>query len=301
MADKKCAPNVEYKDGSCLSISLLKHIAENENKKNPNDKIKISDNKKELVDNLEKKLKSKCSDQLCWLSLVKNSTNDDIKEEINNTIRPLGPKGKHEWLSTTDINDVVSQYEKQFNDFIFLGAVPADFEQLISSQASNINFDDFEKDKKYQIGMVINLDDHTQGGSHWVALYINLKKNQIYYFDSFAKKPSKRTKLFINKIFNFLYNKKYGKKININKLLSDLKSDKNSVKLPSFSVKYNTVQHQFKNSECGVYSLNFIIRLVRGESFDAITKNPTSDDVINSCRGVYFNNNNLTPIKKNIC
>jgi hypothetical protein len=50
MADKKCAPNVEYKDGSCLSISLLKHIAENENKKNPNDKIKISDNKKELVD-----------------------------------------------------------------------------------------------------------------------------------------------------------------------------------------------------------------------------------------------------------
>ena len=28
-----------------------------------------------------------------------------------------------------------------------------------------------------------------------------------------------------------------------------------------FDIRYNTVQHQFNNSECGVYSINFVIRL----------------------------------------
>ena len=46
---------------------------------------------------------------------------------------------------------------------------------------SNINFHDLEKSGKNKIGMVINLDEHWKEGSHWVALYTDLKNNQIYF------------------------------------------------------------------------------------------------------------------------
>jgi len=61
-----------------------------------------------------------------------------------------------------------------------------------------------------------------------------------------------------------------------------------SDKLNEFDVKYNNIQHQQKDSECGVYSMNFIIRAAKGEPFDSITKNITLDDEINECRKVYF-------------
>jgi len=59
-----------------------------------------------------------------------------------------------------------------------------------------------------------------------------------------------------------------------------------------YDVRYNKIQHQFKNSECGVYSMNFIIRLLGGETFDEITNNITNDDKMNSCRNIYFRNVN---------
>jgi hypothetical protein len=294
--DEKCAPSKTFKDGSCLSLKSLKDIGENYNKKNQ-DKIKISDNKTDLVEQLEKKLAKTCDNQTCWLRLdvVQGIENEKIKEEIEeNTFRPEGPKKKYEWLSTTDINSVIAQYQEKYKNFLFLGAVPADFEDLPVLGISNLNFEELEKEGKTKIGLVINLDDHTQGGSHWVGLFTDLQKNQIYYFDSFAKKPSNKTRKFINRILKYLYKKKYDKSIKINKLLNVLKGkdqdSKLATELTNFDIRYNTVQHQLNNSECGVYSTNFIIRSVDGESFDDITKNINRDDKMNKCRGVYFRN-----------
>ena len=61
---------------------------------------------------------------------------DDI---LNNTFRPEGPSNRYEWLSTTDINDVINQYQNKHKDFIFLGAVPADFEELPVLGIDNLN------------------------------------------------------------------------------------------------------------------------------------------------------------------
>jgi len=294
--DEKCAPSKTYKDGSCLSLKSLKVIAENYNKKN-NDKINISDDKNSLVESLEKKLANKCDNQTCWLRLdiIKEIENEKIKDDIeNNTFRPNGPTKKFEWLSTTDINDVVSQYQEKYKDFLFLGAVPADFEELPVLGISNLNFEELVKEGKTKIGMVINLDDSSQSGSHWVALYTNLLQGQIYYFDSFGKKPYKKTKKFINKIVKYLYKNKYNKDIKIKTIFKaydgKIKGGALLNELKFFDIKYNTIQHQFKNSECGVYSMNFIIRLVSGQTFDHITQNITKDDKMNECRGVYFRN-----------
>jgi hypothetical protein len=298
--DKKCAPSKNFKDGSCFSLKSLKSIAENYNKK-AKDKINITDNKSELVATLEKKLSDKCNEQTCWLRLdfVKAMNDEDILE---NTFRPEGPEKKYEWLSTTDINDVVSQYQAKYKDFLFLGAVPADFEELPVLGINNLDFSELEKEGKTKIGMVINLDEHDKGGSHWVGLFADLKKGGVYYFDSFAKKPSKRTRKFINKIVKHIYKSKYKNDIKINDVLSKLKNkskesfenttDKTLNNLTKLDIKYNTKQHQFNNSECGVYSINFVVRLVGGESFEEITNNIKKDDEMNKCRQNYFRNNN---------
>ena len=297
--DNKCAPGVKYNDGSCLTKDNLIEIAENFPKKN----IKTKVSKKELVDTLQKEFKNKynCKDQLCWLdqTFVKRLNNENINKF---TFRPFGPNKKYDWLSTLDINAVVEQYEKNKNDFIFLGAVPYDFQE-IEPELDNMDFDklrngelneNFNQGKKTnKMGMVINLDDHTKGGSHWVSLFANFDKNQIYFFDSFAKPPGKKIKKFINKIAKYMYKNKYNKDLFVNHVIKKMKNQENSTsvdKLNKFDIRHNTKQHQFNNSECGVYSINFLVRLANGETFDDITKNILGDKFINNCRRTYFRN-----------
>ena len=60
-----------------------------------------------------------------------------------------------------------------------------------------------------------------------------------------------------------------------------------------YDIQYNQLRNQFKGSECGVYSMNFIIRLLHGVNFDEIAKNKILDDTINKCRERYFYNQDI--------
>ena len=303
--DKKCAPGIKYEEGSCIKNKDLKQLANAFNLENPKNKIETNVDKKELVENLKDVFKKeyKCDSQICWLnqSFVKRLNNKDLSKF---TFRPIGPKSKYDWLSTTHINDVVDQYEKKYKNFSFLGAVPYDFQELRElHMGKELDFDnlrdgklneDYKGESKIdKFGMVINLDPHDKPGSHWVALYTDFEKKQIYFFDSVGKKPKKKIKKFINKLTKYMYKKKYNKSLNINKVLENVKSKNTNdyiKNLNKFDIRHNKIQHQFKNSECGVYSINFIVRLVGGETFDEITQNITKDDFMNNCRQTYFRN-----------
>ena len=60
--------------------------------------------------------------------------------------------------------------------------------------------------------------------------------------------------------------------------------------LKKIDIRYNTIQHQRANSECGVYSINFILRLLQGKTFNEIVNNPIRDREMEDCRKIYFNN-----------
>ncbi len=280
----KCAPGKKYTEGTCFTLDNLKIMAEEYNR-NHQDRINITDNKKQLLRELNKRFQKEyeCNndDQVCWVSskLVKN-----IKDEnIHYTFRPKGPSKQYEWLSTRDIEGVMKQYEHNNKDFVFLGAMPSDFDELPIYGTTELDFSKLE-DNTPKIGAVINLDTHNQPGSHWVALYANLKKNTVYYFDSFAKRPQRRINMFIRRLLTHMYNKKNNTKFTVSEFMKKYHNSKD------YDVRYNKIQHQFKNSECGVYSMNFIIRLLSGETFDNIVNNITNDDEMNSCRNTYFRN-----------
>lgn len=288
----KCAPSKSFKDGSCFELKDLKIIAKSYNQRNKEvNQIAISDNKKDLVKQIDQKLKNVCDDQVCWLrqDFVKQIESDEIHK---NTFKPIGPKGKYEWLSTTHINEVIEQYMDKHKDFIFLGAVPIDFDELPVLGISDLSFKDLQGGGKNKLGIIFNLDEHYKSGSHWVALYTDLDKNQVYFFDSYGKKPEKRIRKFVSRIVKYMYNKKYHKDLQVKKVISDIKGgslNKNTFKeLKKLDVDYNKVRHQFKNSECGVYSINFILRLLDGQTFKNISLNKTYDDKMNENREEYF-------------
>jgi hypothetical protein len=278
--DFKCAPHLTFENGSCLSLKTLIKLTDafnthcNENN-NINNVIKIYDAiellypdeyKRYLLFELGKRFKTNQHD---WIKhKCTQFMDDEEKEQLdNNTFRPDGPQGKFDWLSTFDINDALEQYQIKYNDFIFLGAVPIDFAELDNLPFKTLNFNDLYVNGKKRVGVIFNLDDSTQSGSHWVSLFADLEKGQVYFSDSYSGPPSNRIVTFIRKIEQYLKNERH---------------------IANPDIRYNKTRHQKGNSECGVYSINFILRLLKGKTFDHITRKRTSDNKVNKCRMIYF-------------
>lgn len=296
MSDTKCAPSKKYKDGSCFTYDILQKMVIQYNKKikNPSEHLDYNEPKPVLVKVIKEKLSNKCDNQICWLRelIVDKIVNKQI---LNSTFRPEGPEGKYDWLSTVDINKVLNQYTDVYDDFSYLGTLPYDFESLKILELHHKDlFDKYYNKGKTKLAMVINLDTHDMNGSHWVALYTDLKNKQVYFSDSGGVGPGIRIRKFINRIVKFIYNKMYpDDNLDINKILNLVKKKKNHnvlKKIMNIDIKYNNIQHQFNNSECGVYSINFITRLLAGEKQEDIINNVIKDEEMNKYRKLYFRN-----------
>lgn len=279
-SDMKCAPGLKYEAGSCARLSVLVEMAKAyNNSAQPSDHIKLARNlevlnpqkyKMYLVHQLKERIGDTCTTQKCWTKqkFIKYMEDKARDEFVKYTLRPDSPQGKFEWLSTFNINDAMNQYEKKYKDFKFFGAVPMDFADLPTLEIGRVDYDKYFNKGIKKMGVVFNLDNHDQPGSHWTALYTDLEKGNIFYFDSFGVKPEPRVRALMRQQARFLEQK--------------------GMKVDSIRVDYNTVQHQKKNSECGVYSMNFLIRMARGDDFDDLCSNPVSDERINKCRVIYF-------------
>ncbi|MBT5491252.1 hypothetical protein HOK00_02870 [bacterium] len=280
--DTRCSPNISFDSLSCIKLSILIELA-NAYNKDTRDKlsiIKLNNNlealnptkyKKYLLREFQKRLGNKCTTQKCWTeqSFVKRMQEQAKRELKKYTFRPNGPCGKFEWLNTYNIDDVMVQYEKKYNDFKFLGTVPMDFDNLPNLGIKYFDYNNFYKQGKRKLGIVFNLDESWKSGSHWVAMYADFSKAHIHYFDSYGTNACTRVRTLMRRI------EKAMKKINPNL---------------EPSTSRNEIRHQYGHSECGVYSMNFIIRLLEGESFDNICESKTTDDKINEYRKIYFSN-----------
>lgn len=271
--DYKCAPNIKFESGSCIPLDLLTKMVDAYNKHNPDKQITLHPRsetlnphkyKKYLLYNLKNIFKSKCKSQTCWLTQEFMSELDEYRKDLLQkfTFRPLAPEGQFKWLNTININEVMQQYERVYPEYKFLGAVPMDFDKLPSLGIANMDLDELMKDGIYKLGIIFNLDEHWQPGSHWVAGYMDVKKGLTYYFDSYGYEPDKRVSKLFRRIANY-------------------SEEKLGVKADA---KNNKTRHQRGNSECGMFSINFILRLLEGDSFDDICNNIIKDHSVNKLR-----------------
>lgn len=276
--DSRCAPKYKFGDGSCIPLHMLIKMAEAYNAVDNKNPIKLlvsletlnpKKYKKYLVKEFDKRLDRVCDDQRCWIKqeFVKKMNNNDSYYLKKKVFRPKGPNGKFTWLNTFNVNDVMEQYEDKYPEFKFFGAVPIDFDELSQLELSNnYNYNDLVKKGIYKIGVVFNLDEHYKSGSHWVSSYCDLKNGHVYYFDSYGYKPEKRIRKFLRSVAKYIQNTQKVEPV----------------------VNFNKVRHQYDNYDCGVYSINFIQRLLDGETFENITRNKTLDKDMNKNRDVYF-------------
>lgn len=279
-----CAIGRDNSSDSCFTLEELHIIAKDYNESSKDKKIKLWPTKKEMLLELKDKL-TECSDQTCWPTLKFIKDND----ALNDAFKPNGPAGQFDWLSTTEINECMERYMGIYPEFLFVGAVPIDIEDLKQFGVKNLDYDKVAKKGKTKVGIIYNLDEHYKSGSHWVSFYIDSDNKKIYYSDSAAKPPDIRVKRLVKKIAEKWYSKDTGKKITL-PVDSYMNEKEQNIVEKKYGIKFNKTQHQFGGSECGVYSINFIVRLLRGDEFDNIHKNRVTDKEINVCRNEYFKN-----------
>lgn len=273
-----CAPDINSEGVTCYSKEDLVYLIKAYNKKRPKTHhIKIQNkSKKDLWLDLNNKLSKDCNNEWCWLE--QNFVPAPYaKKHLKETFRPEMPnewkENPFEWLTTTDINKVMKQYEKKYPSFLFMGPVSSDCPSEITCSLSGLDVEILiNRLGKTKLGVIYNLDKHDEPGSHWVATYFDFKKGIISYFDSVGLLPPKL-------IMNFLKNmKKSCKKYFMNNL--GIEKDVN--------IYVNTTRFQFGNSECGIFSMHFIISNLQGYNINQMKKNDVNDKIMNNLRKKYY-------------
>ena len=105
-------------------------------------------------------LKDSCSRYVENQGILSNVNDDELRHK---TFKPIHPDewldNKYAWLSNFDIDAVMAQYEDLYKDFVFLGPVPIDFEDIYT-ELSGKTLQNLYKQGKRRIGIVFNLDPH---------------------------------------------------------------------------------------------------------------------------------------------
>ena len=281
----KCAPqknntnDPELKDFTCYSRSNLQTFKELWNN-NSDDKISTN-NSKEIWQFFKNKLSKECYDELCWLKKSKLSTINNSELLIKEIFKPFSPKtwitNPSTWLSSVDITKIMSQYEKSHSNFKFIGPSPIDFDTkevfstCVWEQLCNFNLKEYINKNITKIGIIFNTDTHDKPGKHWIALFIDLDKKFIFYFDSNGTKMPKQIKVFINRVEQQAQHENIIVKVDSNEGFT----------------------HQYNDGQCGMYALYFIIELLKENKTSKYFKTKRiKDAIMKKYRTIYFNQAN---------
>jgi hypothetical protein len=275
----QCAPKKtdEIQEFSCYSKDALFKMRDLWNKRHSDSLIK-SENPNEIWNHLKKKMENACHTEACWLKqkFMENNLNDEL---VSYTFAPKSPlkwKENHTtWLNSTDIEKVMKQYEHAYPCFRFIGPTPIDFDKHVYNNKCvwddlcNFELSKFKKEGITKIGIIFNTDTHDKSGSHWISLFINLKKNFIFFFDSNGVKMPPEVKQFCERVTGQAL--KLGIKLTL---------DQNAPFI-----------HQEGNTECGMYSLYLIVTLLEDTHPYSFFKNTKiSDAAMEKMRDHYYNN-----------
>jgi hypothetical protein len=274
-----CSPENKHNEYTCYSDSDLTKLKDMWNARHPDQPIKTTDSK-QIWKQLKDYYASTCSKESCWVRQMTKNTK--MEKELLDAFAPESPKewkkNPNEWLSSIDILKVMNQYEKKYKCFDFLGPSPIDYDthklygECVWDELCHFNLEEQIKKGHTKFGVIFNLDPHYKGGSHWVSLFINVKKQTIFYFDSAGETIPVQIKKFVNMVTE------QGHKL----------------KTPiNFSFNENhPIEHQYGNTECGIYSIFFVIHMLEDKITGHYMKNHVlKDEYMQQFRHVFYNSN----------
>ena len=209
--------------------------------------------------------------------------NSDEKNKIMKSyFRPSMPdsweEDPDEWLDSLNLINVMKQYEEVYPTFKFFGANPIDFsapnpykkdalekKECLEDSICKLRLDTLTKEGKTHLGFIYNLDPSNKGGSHWIASFTDIPGHKSYYFDSYGFKPPPQIARFLRSL-----------------TLQD----------PAMKLQYNARRFQYGDTECGIYCLYFLIRMLEGDNFRKFCKRaPRDSDMLELRRWLFAPNN----------
>jgi hypothetical protein len=278
----KCNPAVSDKqkiaDGSCISVEIAKKI-------------------KEVVPNEAEVIRDCDADDKCIVDSIPDKSVKSFVEK--HAFAPKQPatwkKNKNTWLSNFDISDVMKQYEDadKYRDFFFHNPTYKDFDKkvgansCVSDEICQFSLAEHVANGKRKFGFVFNLANHTQPGSHWIALYIDIDDEFAFFFNSTGEKIPTEVSALVKRI---------------QKQASTIVKPGTNPTRP-YKIKLHTnynYDHQEGNTECGMYALFFIITMLTNkhdevefkslrEKTNFFKKYKIEDGFVEKLRSEYFN------------
>lgn len=259
-----CNPRTSGKTSvadSCLTDDVLLQLKTSFNESHPDKRI-LSTEPLRIWSDLKKRLKT-CDKEDCWLDTI---TDPLVRRKLDNqSFAPDQPSSWNadpdEWLSNFDIADVLKQYEETFKNFVFLGPSPIDFDTRLPENGGDCVWEELCKFQvknyldsgKTKIGIVFNLDHHSQGGSHWVSMFVDLEDQYMFFMDSAGDKIPPEIDALAKRIIAQGLDLETPMHIHFHENCP--------------------MEHQYGNNECGMYSLYFIVTMLTNKTEKKVFKN----------------------------
>ena len=231
-----------------------------------------------------KDLKDNSKKEGCWVDKL-----GKVSKEVTSHLTPKKPvewkKDPRTWLTNYDIDDVLKQYEEDTtNNYKYMGAFPIDFAKptntfgaCLYNEMCSIDLQKLITNKKNLIGVVFNTDPSDKPGQHWISLIIcinpKLPSFGAYFQDSAGGPPPKEVDTFMKSM----------------KKQADTIGSKFTFRLDNHKKRM-----QYKNTECGVYSVAYQLRWINlmksnpNTVLEDVIKITIDDDNVNKARDVLY-------------
>jgi len=285
---KECAPGIEGDICSRDTIigSMQKFVKQATGK--------VVNDPREILSHMNKILN--CDRESCVLShpdFVQTIGPDVAEKEKKERMRPKGPSDNDNLLNNFNIDEVLNQYTKSnpvfhhipYKMIDFAETEPSEFsrmysrgmnqEHIKSLLLSFMNPEMFVNSVKKCAGVVLNTDISSGRGKHWFALFFdfrNINHITLEYFNSSGN-------MMTQEVHEFMI--KFQKKVR--KLLPQSECTIETA---------SSIQLQESQTECGVYSLVYIILRLEGTSLESFRKmihtNGFPDELMLKLRGHLF-------------
>jgi len=278
----QCSPNPNKNPYSCFDDATILKLKDLWNLRHKDSTNITETEPKAIWTKLKIYLQNVCNKESCWLS--QQFASGKIGAKLDDFFAPKYPeewkKSPNEWLSSVDITNVMKQYEKAYKCFEFMGPTPIDFDKPINKSSNKCVWEELCKfnlkeqidRKKTKIGIIFNTDTNDGDGEHWISMFINIKKGEIFFYDSAGDSAPEEIKKLSDRIIE------QGTKLS-----------------PPIKFKYDEnhpVEHQMSSTECGVYSLYFIVHMLEDKiTAHYLKTHKIKDSYIEKFRKIYFNYN----------
>jgi hypothetical protein len=233
-----------------------------------------------LVAQLKARLGPACENERCWLGL--GILDGEAEKRLDLSFAPRMPeswkKNPTEWLSNEDIEEALRRHTARHADFLLMGVHPMDFmgRKRTGDCVSNlctfsVRSDVISRGAK-KAALVLNTDKHTGEGQHWVAVFIHAcpddSRYGCYYFDSTGRPPTPEVDEFASKV------------------IDQLRDANGPTPEPLYAFNDNPLQR--RNTECGVFCLHFIMRMLKRKAFHMVCSSMGDDVAMMRLRNKLF-------------